>query len=173
MISLNVQFLLYAAYDRTSRGDYSMQRMTGLLTVFTLCSVWQDFSRCLLYAAYEYDRTCHGFTLWSVWQDFSRWRNTTNPHWDVFNNVFGSEPLFHINFLLIRDYFFLLILAYGTIKNYEYFDVVDQWYSNCFFAYTKMLFLFNFAPPKFLLYNSIFTQSIIYIQNKFKKLHPK
>jgi hypothetical protein len=41
------------------------------------------------------------------------------------------------------------------------------------FAYPQIQFLFNFVPSNFLVYNSSYTRSVIYIQNKLNKSHPK
>jgi hypothetical protein len=48
----------------------------------------------------------------------------------------------------------------------------DQWYST-FFHVPPGVILFNFVLPKLLVYNSSYSQSIIYIWNKSNKLHPK
>jgi hypothetical protein len=60
------------------------------------------------------------------------------------------------------------------MHSYDAENLLDQWYSTFFSLYTPQIqFLFNFVPPKLLVYNLSYTQSIIKMQNKLSKLHLK
>jgi hypothetical protein len=50
---------------------------------------------------------------------------------------------------------------------------LEQWYSTFFVCVPPDIISLQLCIPKLLVYNSSYTQSIIYIQNKLNKLHPK
>jgi hypothetical protein len=51
--------------------------------------------------------------------------------------------------------------------------LLDQWYSTVFVRVPPDIISLQLCTPKLLVYNSSYTQSIIYIQNKLNKLHQK